>query len=141
MCPLAQTMLFSALPIYLAHVSQLQILSSNFLRGLRQLPHNTAMCECLGCSGCKQSRKSQTGMCNWPIGKYQHEKCTKRCHWCFAPLPSTVPFGEADDADTITHVTTWAPEVTSARTSHTWSPPLKVRLLTDSIGMVKSRGK
>ena len=38
-------------------------------------------------------------------------------------------------------VTTHVPKVTSARPSHTRSTPLKVRLLTDSIGRLKSRSK
>ena len=40
-----------------------------------------------------------------------------------------------------TEVTTWAPRVTSARPSHTWSKPLTVRLLTDSVGRLKSQSK
>ena len=63
--------------------SQLHILSSNFLRSLHQLLDNKAMCECLGCSGCKQSSACQGGKCNWMVGKYYHHKCAKRCHFCF----------------------------------------------------------
>ena len=111
------------------------------------------MCECLGCSGCRESRKGLlVGKCNWPLGKYQHQKRAKRCHWCFEhidadteALPSHLVYaldGEAPVPSVATgvastEVTTWAPTVTSARPS----TPLTVRLLTDSVGRLKSKGK
>ena len=117
------------------------------------------MCECLGCSGCTQSRKGRAGTCNWPIGKERDRKHAKRCHWCCIDADTTCVPVVVADADTThvlpvvvanantTHVpvvvadavTTHVPKVTSARPSHT--RPLTVRLLTDSIGRLKSKGK
>ena len=116
------------------------------------------MCECLGCGGCKESRKGQVGKCNCVLGKYKVEKLAERCHWCFPHLGTTrVPVVVATEATThvspveganantthvpATEVTTWAPKITSARPSHTWSTPLTVRLLTDSVGRLKSKAK
>ena len=122
----------------------MQILSSNFYTGLDQRPHNTAMCECLGCSGCKQSRKCQGGKCNENLGKYYEEKCAQRCHWCFnhieadrTNLPVVVVHGDrskrarCNRSGATEHAATHVPatEVTT------------VRLLIDSVGRLKSKGK
>ena len=121
------------------------------------------MCECLGCSGCKESRKCQAGKCNCALGRYQVQKHAKRCHWCYAHIDAdttNVPV-VVTDADT-THVSpvvvSNVPVVlTDADTNHvspvvlstsnliqkchTWSTPLTVRLLTDSVGRLKSKAK
>ena len=121
------------------------------------------MCECLGCTGCEQSGTCQAGKCNWPVGKYWDQKRAKRCHWCFVHsdadttgvpvvvaadttgVPVVVAHADTSHASPVvvatTEVTTWAPKVTSARPSHTWSTPLTVRLLTDSVGRLKSQAK
>jgi hypothetical protein len=134
---------------YLAHVSQLQILSINFLRGLRQLPRNTAMCECLGCSGCNKIRVR----CCYDLGRYKHQKLAKRCHWCYdaaACNPSDAAACSLSDAaacslsDAVTthvpatEVSTWATNVNSASRRST---PLKVKLFIDSVGRLKSRAR
>ena len=98
----------SGLPsIYLAHVSQ----PCNFLRSLRQLSHNTAMCECLGCSGCQESRKGKVGKCDYHFGKRWADKEAKRCHWCSPHNVSPVVVANADT----THVPA---EVADAVTTH-----------------------
>ena len=91
-----------------------------------------------------------------------------RCHWCYKyiedttnvasvahgplakasfPLPDTTnlasvaygPLAKASASSNHVPATTRAPEVTSARPSHTWwSTPLTVRLLIDSMGRLKT---
>ena len=58
--------------------------SASNLSLIQQLPRSlrTAMCECVGCSGCIETRK-RPGKCDCDLGRYQAEKRARRCHWCF----------------------------------------------------------
>ena len=79
------------------------------------------------------------------------QKSAHRCHWCFPHVEVVDVSPEQTDAEMVrlincneivpmTTQTTWTPEITSAP-EYTWSKPFTLRLLTDSVGRLKSNKK